>query len=125
MSSFSFPFLTEDDVSRSRALAHELLRHGKFHAAVAVMKSLYARGDKKWVVDLLDALARGIVPATWNATDDVPSVFHLAWLAFLQYKAFRAAGGAADAELFTLDVEGAEKRIHFGILLVDVCARRD
>ncbi|EKE38878.1 hypothetical protein ENUP19_0146G0053 [Entamoeba nuttalli] len=118
MSSF-FPFLTADDFNKSHSLVHELLKHGKFHAASAVMKELYKKNDKSWVISLLINLCNGAVPSTWNATEDIPSVFHLAWLSFLLYKSFKDSSEKSDESLFTLDLVGVEKKIHFGILLVD------
>ena len=71
-----FPFLVADDTSKSHSLVHELLRHGKFHAASAVMKELYKKNDKLWVVNLLTNLCNGAIPLSWNCTEDIPSIFY-------------------------------------------------
>ncbi|ELP90097.1 hypothetical protein EIN_405110 [Entamoeba invadens IP1] len=125
MSTF-FPFLTTDDFNKSHSLVHELLRHGKFHAASAVMKELYKKNDKGWVINLLTNLSTGGVPTTWNATEDIPTIFHMAWLAFLFYKSLKEGCAKEDERLFTMNMQQTEQQIHFGILLVEaICATTD
>lgn len=118
MSSF-FPFLTADDFNKSHALVYELLKHGKFHAASAVMKELFLKNDRTWVLTLLTSMCNGAIPASWNATEDIPSIFHMAWLALLFYKSLKDSAEKGEESYFTLDIPTTERKIQFGILLVD------